>query len=118
MFTDYIKLEHRIVPRNYIYSADAVAPPRIRALEEKLGAINPDFNVQLKEKISSTKQSITAQKTANAQVKPGSQSHEVMKSIQAQMFEVHKGPGKKKIKTINATSFKLLDSVKKIFAVS
>ncbi len=118
MFTDYIKVEHRIIPRNYIYSAEAVAPPRIRALEEKLGTINPEFNLQLKQKINTAKQEINAQRAANIEVKPGSQAHEVMKSIQSQMFEVHKTDKKKTIKTINPVTFKLLDSVKKVFAIS
>ena len=113
MFTDYNAIESRLIARHQNYQASV--NHRVQNLEKQLFSKvihNPQANIKA--------QQVSAQRAANNQVRPGSQANELMKSIQAQFFEVHKRykENARKKAAENESIYKLLESIKKVFAAS
>ncbi len=110
MFTDYNSIANKIIPKNQQFNKSVNSNIDKQVFSKIIN--NPNHRAQAEK--------LAAYKASNSGIKPNSQAAEQMKSIQAQLFEIHKkykSYARKKAAQ-NENIFKLLEKIKNIVAAS
>ncbi|NQY79953.1 MAG: hypothetical protein HRT47_06545 [Candidatus Caenarcaniphilales bacterium] len=110
MFTDYNSIANKIIPKSQQFNKAASLNVDKQVFSNIIN--NPNHRAQAEK--------LAAYRASNGEIKPNSQAAEQMKSIQAQLFEVHKkykSYARKKAAQ-NEKVFKLLEKIKNIVAAS